>query len=105
MQQYRVIFQSTAVADLDSIDDLISEFAGHEVSLRFIDRIEAYCQSFSTFPERGELLNRSGTKIRKVGFERRVTILFYVQEQTVTIVRVLYGGQDWRAAARHLGHP
>lgn len=102
MRHYHVRFAETAYADLDSIDDLITEFAGSEVALRFIDRIEAYCLSFATFPQRGELLSGSNTGIRKIGFERRVTILFSVTDNTVTVLRVLYGGQNWRQAARRL---
>ena len=32
--------------------------------------------------------------LRVVGFERRVTIAFHVGADTVTFLRILYGGRD-----------
>jgi toxin ParE1/3/4 len=38
--------------------------------------------------------------LRIVGFERRVTIAFSVDDGRVTILRVFYGGRDWENAFR-----
>ena len=48
---------------------------------------------------------RAGSRpgLRIVGFERRVTIAFSVDEGTVTILRLFYGGQDWEAVMTPAG--
>ena len=33
--------------------------------------------------------------LRIIGFERRITIAFTVDDSQVTILRVFYGGKDW----------
>jgi toxin ParE1/3/4 len=38
--------------------------------------------------------------MRVVGFERRVTIAFSVQEERVTILRIFYGGRNWEEIMR-----
>lgn len=44
---------------------------------------------------RGHHRNDIRPGLRIVGFERRVTIAFCVDESAVTILRVFYGGRDW----------
>jgi len=39
-----------------------------------------------------------GRGLRVVGFERRVTIAFEVDDERVTILRIFYGGVDWERA-------
>ncbi|WP_306127169.1 hypothetical protein [Roseitalea sp. MMSF_3516] len=36
--------------------------------------------------------------LRIVGFERRITIAFTIDDDTVTFLRFFYGGQDWEDA-------
>jgi toxin ParE1/3/4 len=38
--------------------------------------------------------------LRIVGFRRRVTIAFTVDEERVTILRLFYGGRNWEAVLR-----
>jgi plasmid stabilization system protein ParE len=40
---------------------------------------------------------RSERGLRRVGFERRVTIFFVVAEDSVSILRIFYAGRDWQA--------
>ncbi|WP_306121016.1 hypothetical protein [Roseitalea sp. MMSF_3504] len=50
--------------------------------------------SDSTSPPRDDLL----PGLRIVGFERRITIAFTIDDDTVTFLRFFYGGQDWEDA-------
>jgi hypothetical protein len=50
------------------------------------------CLGFDTVSERGY---RRDDGLRIVGFERRVTIAFVVDENQVMILRLFYGGQNW----------
>lgn len=76
MKNYSVIVSAAAEADLFAIYDYIAQVASSTVALRFVDRIEAYCRSFDTVPERGTRRDDLRPGLRTVGFERRATILF-----------------------------
>jgi plasmid stabilization system protein ParE len=36
--------------------------------------------------------------LRVVGFERRATIAFRVEDDRVTILRIFHGGRDWQGS-------
>jgi toxin ParE1/3/4 len=46
------------------------------------------------FPERGMLWSETLHPIRVVGYRRRVSIVFAVEQQRVMILGVFYGGQN-----------
>ncbi len=79
---WTVVFSDAAVADLVAIYDYIAEHGGHEVALRFIERIETYCLGLSTLPERGTRRDDLRPGLRTVGFRRRATILFEVDHES-----------------------
>ena len=60
-----------------------------------IERIEAYCLGFELASERGHRRDDISLGLRIVGFERRVTIAFAVDDDRVTVLRLFYGGQNW----------
>ena len=80
--------------DLNSIYDYIKQSAGPDRALSYVERIEAYCQTFAQFPQRGAVRDDLGPTLRIIGFEGRVTIAFHFDDATVFIDRVLYGGRD-----------
>ena len=90
----RVELLQTARDDLKQLYDYIADHAGARVADRYIDRIEDACAALSLFSSRGALREDLGPGVRTVGFERRATIVFQVEEDGVAVVRVFYGGQD-----------
>jgi toxin ParE1/3/4 len=92
--QYAVVFSPEARDDLLQLYRYIAEHSGAERAIGYIERIEAFCQGFSTFPERGACRDDLFSGLRVVGFERRVTIAFHIGPGTVTVDRILYGGRD-----------
>ncbi|MDZ4366104.1 MAG: type II toxin-antitoxin system RelE/ParE family toxin [Afipia sp.] len=46
------------------------------------------------FPERGTRRDDLSPGLRIVGFERRVTIAFVVEEDEVIVLNILYGGRE-----------
>ena len=56
--------------------------------------IRNFCDSFVTFPHRGTKRDDLRAGLRLIGFERRVTIAFSVEGDTVVIVRIFYAGRD-----------
>jgi len=99
VKQRDIIFAPEARADLLTLYEWISAKASPEVAMTYIERIERYCNGFDIASERGDARDDARddvrTGLRVIGFERRVTIAFMVSYQTVTILRLFYGGQNW----------
>ena len=96
MKQRNVQFALEAIEDLNSMFDWISENANADVALGYIERIEDYCSRLDLASERGQLRNDIRPGLRIVGFEHRLVIAFVVDDETVTIRRVMSGRQDWQ---------
>ena len=91
---HRIEFSPEALADLLDLYDTIAPRAGAACVIGSIDRIDAFCHSLSTFPERGTRRDDLRPGLRVLGFERRAVIAVSVAADAVTILRVLYGGRD-----------
>ena len=95
MKPRDVVFSPEAIDDLGKLYDWIASVAGATVALRYIERIEAFCLRLDIASERGVLREDIRPGLRVVGFERRLTVAFSVETETVTIYRLFYGGQNW----------
>ena len=95
---HRIEFSPEALGDLISLYDFIAERDGEERAIGYIDRIEECCRSLSVFPNRGTARDDLRPGLRILGFERRAVIALRIQANTVTILRVLYGGRDVETA-------
>lgn len=91
---HEVLFAPEARDDLKELYLYIAERAGDERAMAYIERIEAHCLGFADFPERGTRRDDLFPGLRIVGFERRVTLAFLVGADTVSFLRILYGGRD-----------
>jgi toxin ParE1/3/4 len=98
MESYPVIFSPEAGAQLVAVYRWISERASPTSAERFTGAIVDYCENLESFPERGTRRDDLRPGLRTIGFRHRVTIAFAVEAQTVTIIGVFYGGQDFEAA-------
>ena len=83
-----------ALSDLIDLYDYIAWRDGAERAIGYIDRIEDCCRNLSICPERGSRRDDLRRGLRILGFERRAVIAFLVTADTVTILRILYGGRD-----------
>jgi toxin ParE1/3/4 len=107
---YRVFFSPEARADLLELYDYIAERSGEDRAFRYVERIEHWVHGLERFPERGTRRDDIRPGLRVAGFERRASIAFEVQGDTVTILRILYAGRDLETTALHsilalgLGH-
>lgn len=91
---HRIVFSPEAYEDLEQLYQFVADQAGERVALSYIERIETYCRGFADFPERGLLRDDLFPGLRIVGFERRLSIAFRVEADTVYFDRILYGGRD-----------
>lgn len=95
---FAVTFSPTARSQLLSLHDYITAKSASHVAVRYVDAIIGYCEKFNHYPRRGTRRDDLLPGLRTVGFRRRVTIAFLVDDDRVTIVGVFYGGQDIEAA-------
>ena len=94
----QVVFSPEAQNDLRRLYLYISERSGASRAISYLDRIEASCLSLGDFPERGARRDDLWPGLRTMGFERRAVVAFTVADDTVTVLRVLYGGRDLQTA-------
>lgn len=92
---HRVFFHPQARRELEDLYDYIAEQGSPRVADRFVRDIRDYCLNFSTFPERGTRRDDVEPGVRVVGFRRRVSIVFSVNEDEVWILGVYYGGRQF----------
>jgi toxin ParE1/3/4 len=100
LKQRSVNFAPEAREDLLRLYDFIADVAGPSIALSYIERVESYCLGFDLASERGQRRDDIRPHLRVVGFERRMTIAFTVDDAKITILRVFYGGQNWEDKLR-----
>lgn len=96
--RYRIVFDPAAKRDVDALFDYVAANAGRAVARRYLGRLLDYCARFNAFPARGTRHDDIGPGIRIVGFERRATIVFRIDGNVVTVLRILYAGRSHDAA-------
>jgi toxin ParE1/3/4 len=93
-----VTFRPAAEEDLNDLYGYVTAKANSDVAFGYIQRIENACLGLAEFPERGSRRDDLYPGIRLVGFERRITIAFMVEEKAVRIVRIFFGVRDLEGA-------
>jgi toxin ParE1/3/4 len=91
---YRVAFTRRAQADLHGLFDYLADRFDSTNAQRYVEQIERTCLSLGTMPNRGTERSDLRPGLRTMGFRRRVTIAFRVKEDSVSILRILYGGRS-----------
>lgn len=101
MVTYLVLFSRQARADLLSLFDYIEGRFGFTNAQRYVKQIEKACLGLASMPNRGTERSDLRPGLRTMGFRRRVTIAFRVDEEKVSILRILYGGRSAELAFPH----
>ena len=93
--KHKIIFQDLALRDLRSLYLFIRDSQNSPLTaIKYISRIKTQCEKLSQFPHRGTRRDDLREGLRIIGFERRVSIAFTVNDDTVRIARIFYGGRD-----------
>lgn len=97
---YRVVFSPEAIERLDAIEQYIAKEASPLIAARYVNAIVDYCESLSTFPERGTKRDDLFSGLRISNYRGSAVVAFLVnsETETVAIVGVFYGGQDHESA-------
>lgn len=62
----------------------------------YVSAIIDYCDALAEFPYRGVARDDLRPGLRTIGFRKRVMIAFAVHAETVEVLGVYYGGQDFQ---------
>jgi toxin ParE1/3/4 len=92
-----VLLSPNSVADLQLIYDWLEQEAGDKIASNYIRRIRAFIEKLEFAPIRGKDHNEILKGCRSIGFERRVSIIFRIEDSTVMILRIFYGGKNWES--------
>lgn len=98
MKARRVVLAPEAGDDLNELYDWITGRASPEVAMAYLERVSEFLSGLSVASERGHLRSDVRRGLRIVGFERRLTVAFVVDEHTVTVLRVFTAGRDWASS-------
>lgn len=98
MRDVPVIYSPLASRQLADLRSYIENNSGPARAAAYVDALIDHCNSLSTFPERGTRRDDVAPGLRTLGYRRRVTIAFTVEQESVIIQGVFYGGQDFAAA-------
>jgi toxin ParE1/3/4 len=91
---YRVEFTRRAQADLHGLFDYLADRFSLTNAQRYVAQIEKTCLSLAAMPNRGTEHYDLRPGLRTMGFRRRATIAFRVRGDSVSILRILYGGRS-----------
>lgn len=96
---YTVVFSPEALAQLDALEDYVSDAASPSTAARFIDNLIGYCESLCLFPLRGTCRDDLLPDLRITHYRRTTVIAFMVgpDSETVSVLGVFYGGKDYTA--------
>ncbi len=100
MKTYRVVFAPEAEAQLTQLYRHIAREASPEIALNYTSAIVDTCESLDQMPLRGVARGDIRPGLRTLSFRGRVLIAYAVGKDTVTILGVFYGGQDFETLLR-----
>lgn len=92
---HTVIFTPEAEEQLAALYRYVAAAASPAVAARFTGAIVTYCESLRTFPHRGNRRDDVRPGLRITHYRKRTVIAFDVDGESVSIIGVFYGGQDY----------
>jgi toxin ParE1/3/4 len=98
VKERRVVFSPESATDLMELYDWTATQASPQEAMAYLDRVEAFCGRLSMGSERGHRRDDVRSGLRILGFERRLTIAFTVDDETVTVLRVFTAGKNWETS-------
>lgn len=101
---HRVDYSPVAITQLERLYDYIASEGSPLTAYSFVNSIFDGCDGLDLFPKRGMARDDIRPGLRIMGFRRRVTIAFKVNADSVYILGVFYGGQDWEADLSQPGY-
>ena len=93
MKTWHVVFDPQAIEDLQQIETLIAKRDTPRAAARYVERIISFCEKLTSAPARGTARDDLRLGARVLGFERRVSVVVWLHEDEIRILRIFYAGQ------------
>lgn len=92
---YRVVFSPECRTELRELSGYLTRNGSRRIAEAYMARLKAFCLELGPSPHRGQHRHGVRSGQRTIGFERRISIVFELQEenQIVHIVGVRYAGR------------
>jgi plasmid stabilization system protein ParE len=96
---YRIKFHPLVARDLDTIAQVIIDYAGPDIAARKLAEIEAAIATLRATPHKGSIRDEIASGLRAIPAGRKAVIAFVVDDvaREVLIYAITYGGADWIA--------
>src|SRR5258708_35388102 len=91
---HKLIYRPRAEEDLESNYRLIAQDSPAR-AFNYIERIQQRCDLLRDFPEQGRARPDLRTGLRVVPYGRSVVIGYQLAGDTIEILRIFYGGQEY----------
>lgn len=91
---YRVIFAPAADAQLIELFHHLADRADAETAQHYVDKVLGQCEALCQFPVRGVLRDDLMPGLRVTHY-KRTAILFTIVDQSVLVLDIYHGGQDY----------
>ena len=102
---YRVVRHPRVARDLESIADLIADYAGVDVALRKLAEIEACLTRLADTPHIGTIRDEIAPGLRAIPAARKGVVCFVVDDDTreVRVIIITYAGAEWMKVVAERG--
>jgi toxin ParE1/3/4 len=97
VKTYTIVFTPEADDQLTEIYQYIASAASPDIAERYVSAIIDYCESLQIFPERGIRRDDIRPDLRITNYKGRAVIAFTVDTNSVIIIGVFFGGQNYEA--------
>ena len=94
---YRVEFAPEVEEQIATLYHYIATEAAPAVAASFTEAVLTHCEELATFPERGIKRDDIRPGLRVTNYKKRTCIAFFLEGDTVLIVGMFHGGQDYAA--------
>ncbi len=92
---YTVVFTPEAEEQIAALYHYIAQAASPDIAQRYTEAIITYCEGLHIFPHRSHARDEIRPGLRVTNYKGRCVIAFDVAAETVSIIGVFYGGQDY----------
>lgn len=92
---YRVVFAPEAEEQLAELYRYIAQSATPHTALNYTENVIGHCESLEQFPHRGNRRDDILPGLRVTNYRKRTVIAFMLHAETVTVVGIWHGGQDY----------
>jgi toxin ParE1/3/4 len=91
---HELIYRPLAEEDLEAINSLIAQDSPAR-AFNFVEHIQQRCDLLCDFPEQDRKRPDLRPGLRVIRYGRSVVIAYQVADDTIEILRIFYGGQDY----------